>query len=160
MFQRYHGINWLPFVGDVRLLSPKKSNGNGSNQVLNWIKLENQSYSEVLLDEEEFEKASATFDYDESYMNPAEELGLMGNEMANNSKPSKVAWHSEKGYTLEELPPSLMGKLLVYKSAWHDYTEAWRPPLRRWPFIGEKVGSFVDRCGNHIEMGLHVIFGC
>ncbi|KAF9620163.1 hypothetical protein IFM89_010898 [Coptis chinensis] len=120
-------------------------------------------------------------------MNPAEELGLMdggveerilflqlptslpfvkrssfaeGNEMANNSKPSKVAWHSEKGYTLEELPPGLMGKLLVYKSAWHDYTEAWRPPLRCWPFIGEKVGSFVDRRGNHIEMGLDVIFGC
>ncbi|KAF9613402.1 hypothetical protein IFM89_008232 [Coptis chinensis] len=72
----------------------------------------------VLLDEEEFEKASTTFDYDESYMNPAEELGLMdggaeerilflqlraslpfvkrssfaeGNEIANNSKPSKVA---------------------------------------------------------------------
>ncbi|XP_011005691.1 PREDICTED: zeta-carotene desaturase, chloroplastic/chromoplastic-like [Populus euphratica] len=27
-------------------------------------------------------------------------------------------------------------------------------------FIGGKVGSFVDRCGNHIEMGLHVFFGC
>ncbi|RLN33884.1 zeta-carotene desaturase, chloroplastic/chromoplastic [Panicum miliaceum] len=28
------------------------------------------------------------------------------------------------------------------------------------PFIGGKVGSFVDRQGNHIEMGLHVFFGC
>lgn len=28
------------------------------------------------------------------------------------------------------------------------------------PFIGGKVGSFVDRRGNHIEMGLHVFFGC
>ncbi|KAK8620253.1 hypothetical protein V6N13_066734 [Hibiscus sabdariffa] len=28
------------------------------------------------------------------------------------------------------------------------------------PFIGGKVGSFVDRKGNHIEMGLHVFFGC
>nr|QMU23692.1 zeta-carotene desaturase [Eleocharis dulcis] len=28
------------------------------------------------------------------------------------------------------------------------------------PFIGGKVGSFVDRGGNHIEMGLHVFFGC
>ncbi|XP_010419792.1 PREDICTED: zeta-carotene desaturase, chloroplastic/chromoplastic-like [Camelina sativa] len=27
-------------------------------------------------------------------------------------------------------------------------------------FIGGKVGSFVDRRGNHIEMGLHVFFGC
>ncbi|KAK4491073.1 hypothetical protein RD792_001795 [Penstemon davidsonii] len=27
-------------------------------------------------------------------------------------------------------------------------------------FIGGKVGSFVDRSGNHIEMGLHVFFGC
>ncbi|KAK8576213.1 hypothetical protein V6N13_090690 [Hibiscus sabdariffa] len=27
-------------------------------------------------------------------------------------------------------------------------------------FIGGKVGSFVDRKGNHIEMGLHVFFGC
>ncbi|XP_043815084.1 zeta-carotene desaturase, chloroplastic/chromoplastic isoform X2 [Manihot esculenta] len=27
-------------------------------------------------------------------------------------------------------------------------------------FIGGKVGSFVDRGGNHIEMGLHVFFGC
>ncbi|KAF9604940.1 hypothetical protein IFM89_011307 [Coptis chinensis] len=31
------------------------------------------------------------------------------NEMANNSKPSKVAWRSEKCYTLEELPLGLMG---------------------------------------------------
>ncbi|CAN1761361.1 Zeta-carotene desaturase, chloroplastic/chromoplastic [Linum perenne] len=27
-------------------------------------------------------------------------------------------------------------------------------------FIGGKVGSFVDKSGNHIEMGLHVFFGC
>lgn len=27
-------------------------------------------------------------------------------------------------------------------------------------FIGGKVGSFVDKRGNHIEMGLHVFFGC
>lgn len=27
-------------------------------------------------------------------------------------------------------------------------------------FVGGKVGSFVDRRGNHIEMGLHVFFGC
>ncbi|PWA61698.1 zeta-carotene desaturase [Artemisia annua] len=27
-------------------------------------------------------------------------------------------------------------------------------------FIGGKVGSFVDKGGNHIEMGLHVFFGC
>ncbi|KAK9866854.1 hypothetical protein WJX84_000804 [Apatococcus fuscideae] len=28
------------------------------------------------------------------------------------------------------------------------------------PFIGGKVGSYVDRSGNHIELGLHVFFGC
>ncbi|GBF82614.1 9,9'-di-cis-zeta-carotene desaturase [Aphanothece sacrum] len=28
------------------------------------------------------------------------------------------------------------------------------------PFIGGKVGSWVDNDGNHIEMGLHVFFGC
>jgi zeta-carotene desaturase len=28
------------------------------------------------------------------------------------------------------------------------------------PFIGGKVGSWVDPEGNHIEMGLHVFFGC
>lgn len=27
-------------------------------------------------------------------------------------------------------------------------------------FIGGKVGSYVDKQGNHIEMGLHVFFGC
>ncbi|XP_047957848.1 zeta-carotene desaturase, chloroplastic/chromoplastic [Salvia hispanica] len=27
-------------------------------------------------------------------------------------------------------------------------------------FIGGKVGSYVDKKGNHIEMGLHVFFGC
>ncbi|KAH0458841.1 hypothetical protein IEQ34_011655 [Dendrobium chrysotoxum] len=27
-------------------------------------------------------------------------------------------------------------------------------------FVGGKVGSFVDKHGNHIEMGLHVFFGC
>jgi zeta-carotene desaturase len=28
------------------------------------------------------------------------------------------------------------------------------------PFIGGKVGSWVDEDGNHLEMGLHVFFGC
>lgn len=28
------------------------------------------------------------------------------------------------------------------------------------PFVGGKVGSWVDAGGNHIEMGLHVFFGC
>ena len=28
------------------------------------------------------------------------------------------------------------------------------------PFVGGKVGSWVDPDGNHIEMGLHVFFGC
>lgn len=27
-------------------------------------------------------------------------------------------------------------------------------------FVGGKVGSWVDKDGNHIEMGLHVFFGC
>lgn len=28
------------------------------------------------------------------------------------------------------------------------------------PFIGGKVASYVDKNGNHVEMGLHVFFGC
>ncbi len=28
------------------------------------------------------------------------------------------------------------------------------------PFVGGKVGSWIDGDGNHIEMGLHVFFGC
>lgn len=28
------------------------------------------------------------------------------------------------------------------------------------PFVGGKVGSWVDKDGNHLEMGLHVFFGC
>ncbi|XP_051122709.1 zeta-carotene desaturase, chloroplastic/chromoplastic-like [Andrographis paniculata] len=28
------------------------------------------------------------------------------------------------------------------------------------PIIGGKVGSYVDKRGNHVEMGLHVFFGC
>jgi zeta-carotene desaturase len=28
------------------------------------------------------------------------------------------------------------------------------------PFVGGKVGSWIDANGNHIEMGLHVFFGC
>ncbi len=28
------------------------------------------------------------------------------------------------------------------------------------PFVGGKVGSWIDNDGNHIEMGLHVFFGC
>jgi zeta-carotene desaturase len=28
------------------------------------------------------------------------------------------------------------------------------------PFVGGKVGSWIDKDGNHIEMGLHVFFGC
>lgn len=28
------------------------------------------------------------------------------------------------------------------------------------PFVGGKVGSWIDGDGNHVEMGLHVFFGC
>ena len=28
------------------------------------------------------------------------------------------------------------------------------------PWVGGKVASFKDKDGNHIEMGLHVFFGC
>lgn len=28
------------------------------------------------------------------------------------------------------------------------------------PFVGGKVGSWTDKDGNHVEMGLHVFFGC
>ena len=28
------------------------------------------------------------------------------------------------------------------------------------PFVGGKVASFIDKDDNHIEMGLHVFFGC
>ncbi len=28
------------------------------------------------------------------------------------------------------------------------------------PFVGGKVGSWIDNDGNHLEMGLHVFFGC
>jgi zeta-carotene desaturase len=28
------------------------------------------------------------------------------------------------------------------------------------PFVGGKVSSWKDKDGNHIEMGLHVFFGC
>ncbi|NEP61406.1 MAG: 9,9'-di-cis-zeta-carotene desaturase [Symploca sp. SIO2G7] len=28
------------------------------------------------------------------------------------------------------------------------------------PFVGGKVGSWIDAGGNHVEMGLHVFFGC
>ncbi len=28
------------------------------------------------------------------------------------------------------------------------------------PFVGGKVGSWIDADGNHVEMGLHVFFGC
>ncbi len=28
------------------------------------------------------------------------------------------------------------------------------------PFVGGKVGSWIDNDGNHVEMGLHVFFGC
>lgn len=28
------------------------------------------------------------------------------------------------------------------------------------PFVGGKVASYKDKDGNHIEMGLHVFFGC
>lgn len=28
------------------------------------------------------------------------------------------------------------------------------------PFVGGKVGSWIDQDGNHLEMGLHVFFGC
>ena len=28
------------------------------------------------------------------------------------------------------------------------------------PFVGGKVGSWIDKDGNHMEMGLHVFFGC
>lgn len=101
------------------------------------------SGSPELLDEEEFGEASETINYDESSMNPAEELGLMeenlepnmiflqlpptlplkkqpatGNERQVNESSSKHegATSKEKTSSLSELPGAFMGKLLVYRS--------------------------------------------
>ncbi|KAH9734432.1 RNA polymerase III RPC4 [Citrus sinensis] len=101
------------------------------------------SGSPELLDEEEFGEASETINYDESSMNPAEELGLMeenlepnmiflqlpptlplkkqpatGNERQVNESSSKHegATAKEKTSSLSELPGGFMGKLLVYRS--------------------------------------------
>ncbi|KAH9670779.1 RNA polymerase III RPC4 [Citrus sinensis] len=101
------------------------------------------SGSPELLDEEEFGEASETINYDESSMNPAEELGLMeenlepnmiflqlpptlplkkqpatGNErqVTESSSKHEGATAKEKTSSLSELPGAFMGKLLVYRS--------------------------------------------
>jgi len=52
------------------------------------------------------------------------------------------------GCHLAEVPSSYTGNILQV-----DIYEAR-------PFIGGKVASFQDKDGNHIELGLHVFFGC
>ncbi|KAJ0090902.1 hypothetical protein Patl1_13564 [Pistacia atlantica] len=101
------------------------------------------SGSPELLDEEEFGDTSETMDYDESSMKPAEELGLMeenleasmfflqlpptmpmkkrsttgeGQEATGSSKPHGGKRTMEKTCSLDELPAGFMGKMLVYKS--------------------------------------------
>lgn len=101
------------------------------------------SGSPELLDEEEFGEASETINYDESSMNPAEELGLMEENLEPNmiflqlpptlplkkrsetvneqqvtesSSMHKGALAKEKMSRLSELPGGFMGKLLVYRS--------------------------------------------
>ncbi|KAJ0030666.1 hypothetical protein Pint_13476 [Pistacia integerrima] len=101
------------------------------------------SGSPELLDEEEFGDTSETMDYDESSMKPAEELGLIeenleasmfflqlpptmpmkkrsttgeGQEATGSSKPHGGKRTMEKTCSLDELPAGFMGKMLVYKS--------------------------------------------
>ncbi|XP_026437649.1 uncharacterized protein LOC113335826 [Papaver somniferum] len=99
----------------------------------------------VHLDEAEFGEAVSNMTYNEDALNPAEDLGLTkddedpfprliflqlpaslpltkrsaaaeSNETAGNSKPSRPVGRPGRGCSLEELPPGLVGKLLVYKS--------------------------------------------
>ncbi|KAK9060833.1 hypothetical protein SSX86_021539 [Deinandra increscens subsp. villosa] len=96
-----------------------------------------------LLDEQEFKEDSETSAYNESSFKPAEELGLMeedlekklifiqlppalplpkqsvkteGGGSASRSKPLKDTEQPSKGCNLNELPAGVMGKMLVYKS--------------------------------------------
>ncbi|KAJ4708794.1 putative DNA-directed RNA polymerase III subunit RPC4 [Melia azedarach] len=92
-----------------------------------------------LLDEEEFGEASETINYDENSLNPAEELGLMEENLEPSTfflqlpptmpmmKRSATADEQqitgssstcvkEKACSLNELPGGFMGKLLVYRS--------------------------------------------
>ncbi|KAI3711525.1 hypothetical protein L1987_70063 [Smallanthus sonchifolius] len=96
-----------------------------------------------LLDEQEFKEDSETNAYNESLRNPAEELGLLEEDMekklifiqlpstmplpkqsvktegggsASSSKPLKVTEPPSNSCNLNELPAGLMGKMLVYKS--------------------------------------------
>uniref|UniRef100_A0A1D1Y243 DNA-directed RNA polymerase III subunit RPC4 n=1 Tax=Anthurium amnicola TaxID=1678845 RepID=A0A1D1Y243_9ARAE len=97
-----------------------------------------------ILDEEEFGEASVDTQYDETSINPAEELGLMLEEDGGQpqmfffqlpaslpvAKRSDAAADAEKGKeidggkggdpekrcSLEDLPAGLMGKIVVYRS--------------------------------------------
>nr|XP_043632583.1 DNA-directed RNA polymerase III subunit RPC4-like [Erigeron canadensis]XP_043632584.1 DNA-directed RNA polymerase III subunit RPC4-like [Erigeron canadensis]XP_043632585.1 DNA-directed RNA polymerase III subunit RPC4-like [Erigeron canadensis] len=93
-----------------------------------------------LLDEQEFKEDPEANAYDESSVKPAEELGLMEEELekrmifiqlpptlplpkqsmhvegASSSKPLNNTGSSLKGSNLNELPVGFMGKMLVYKS--------------------------------------------
>ncbi len=42
----------------------------------------------------------------------------------------------------------------------HTYTQQEVDIYEQRPFVGGKVASYKDKDGNHIEMGLHVFFGC
>ncbi|KAL8243072.1 hypothetical protein R6Q59_009365 [Mikania micrantha] len=93
-----------------------------------------------LLDEQEFKEDLETPSYNESSSNPAEELGLLEEDLekklifiqlpptlplpkqsvktesASSSKPLKDTEPPSKGCNLYELPAGVMGKMLVYKS--------------------------------------------
>ncbi|XP_027068810.2 uncharacterized protein [Coffea arabica] len=93
------------------------------------------------LDQEEFDEASESLNYDECSTNAAVELGLTegketmlflqlpasmpmikqlpntaGSEMADTSKPTKSGELLQKSCSLDELPAGFMGKILVYRS--------------------------------------------
>lgn len=89
-----------------------------------------------LLDEQEFTEDSETNAYNESSLKPAEELGLLEEDLErklvffqlpatmplpnqsvkNEGSSSKPLKNASKACNLSELPSGLMGKMLVYKS--------------------------------------------
>ncbi|KAK9218739.1 hypothetical protein WN943_007376 [Citrus x changshan-huyou] len=78
----------------------------------------------------------------EHYRGPKLKVAIIGAGLAGMSTAGELL---DQGHEKIPPPPPPPFQVDIYESR---------------SFIGGKVGSFIDKHGNHIEMGLHIFFGC